>query len=245
MTSEVLLLELEALFLSVTEPLTVGQILEYLELPKSNRPVILKAIHQLQIFYQTRSMELVEVLVKQTKAYMFKSRHAYNKGVYNYHKLKPKNLSKAALEVLGIIAYKQPITKGRIQWVRQVDCSSAIDQLKTKELISIVGQAKELGNPFLYATTPKFLEIFGLASLNDLPVWNSVDIDYSEYNKLKKLDKYIGQASTDELKTWENLVASENTANTDKVTAIVLEKQSNNKQNTPPETQVALDIAES
>jgi segregation and condensation protein B len=78
-------------------------------------------------------------------------------------------LSQAALETLAIIAYKQPIIRADIEAIRGVAAGDMIRNLMYKGLVKIVGRAEVVGRPMLYGTTKKFLEIFGLNSLNDLP----------------------------------------------------------------------------
>ncbi|HEX5132684.1 MAG TPA: SMC-Scp complex subunit ScpB [Candidatus Krumholzibacteria bacterium] len=78
-------------------------------------------------------------------------------------------LSRAGLETLAIIAYKQPVTRAEIEVVRGVGCGSTIANLLERTLIEIVGKAKVLGAPFLYGTTQEFLEYLGLNSIKDLP----------------------------------------------------------------------------
>lgn len=78
-------------------------------------------------------------------------------------------LSRAGLETLAIIAYKQPITRAEIESIRGVGAGSVVANLMERSLIEITGKAKVLGAPFLYGTTPAFLEYLGLNSLKDLP----------------------------------------------------------------------------
>ncbi len=78
-------------------------------------------------------------------------------------------LSRAALEVLAITAYKQPVTRPEIEQLRGVDCSGPLVTLLERRLIATYGRASRPGNPFLYRTTPEFLRYFGLAGLEDLP----------------------------------------------------------------------------
>lgn len=78
-------------------------------------------------------------------------------------------LSKAAVETLAIIAYKQPLTRAHIEAIRGVACGDLLKTLLDRKLITIAGRAEELGRPLLYATSRQFLEAFGLASLKDLP----------------------------------------------------------------------------
>ena len=86
------------------------------------------------------------------------------KGVRNQAKL-----SQAALETLAIIAYRQPILRADLESIRGVACGEVLRGLMERRLVRIAGRAEELGRPMLYGTTKEFLEIFGLASLDDLP----------------------------------------------------------------------------
>jgi segregation and condensation protein B len=78
-------------------------------------------------------------------------------------------LTKAALETLAIIAYKQPILRADIEAIRGVACGETIRSLMEKHLVKIAGRAEVPGRPILYGTTKRFLELFGLNSLKDLP----------------------------------------------------------------------------
>ena len=78
-------------------------------------------------------------------------------------------LSPAALETLAIVAYKQPVLRAEIEDIRGVQCGEVVNRLREMNLVKIVGRAEDLGRPMLYGTTKRFLEVFGLASLEDLP----------------------------------------------------------------------------
>lgn len=78
-------------------------------------------------------------------------------------------LSRAAMEVLAIVAYRQPVTRAEIETIRGVGSGGVIANLMERSLIRITGKARVLGAPFLYGTTPEFLEYLGLDSLDDLP----------------------------------------------------------------------------
>lgn len=83
--------------------------------------------------------------------------------------VKEKRLSQSALEVLAIIAYKQPVTKGEIEAIRGIKCDRVIEGLAKKELIAEVGRSSGIGRPILYGTTSAFLKNFGFKDLKDLP----------------------------------------------------------------------------
>ena len=78
-------------------------------------------------------------------------------------------LTKAALETLAIIAYKQPVLRADVEAVRGCACGETIRSLMEKHLVKIAGRAEEPGRPILYGTTKRFLELFGLNSVKDLP----------------------------------------------------------------------------
>lgn len=83
--------------------------------------------------------------------------------------VKQKRLSQSALEVLAIIAYKQPVTKGEIEAIRGIKCDRVIDGLEKKELVVEVGRSSAVGRPILYGTTDVFLKNFGFKNLKELP----------------------------------------------------------------------------
>lgn len=78
-------------------------------------------------------------------------------------------LTKPAVETLAIIAYRQPITRAKLEAIRGVSCGEVLKTLLERRLITVSGRAEELGRPMLYATTRQFLDAFGLSSLRDLP----------------------------------------------------------------------------
>ena len=88
-------------------------------------------------------------------------------------------LTKAALETLAIIAYKQPILRANIEAIRGVACGETIRSLMEKHLVKIAGRAEEPGRPILYGTTKRFLELFGLNALKDLPQPESLKTEKS------------------------------------------------------------------
>ncbi len=83
-------------------------------------------------------------------------------------------LSAPALETLAVVAYRQPVVRAEIEAVRGVQCGEILRVLMERELLRIVGRADELGRPFLYGTTKKFLQVFGLRRLDQLPVIDQI-----------------------------------------------------------------------
>lgn len=83
-------------------------------------------------------------------------------------------LSRAALETLSIVAYRQPITRAEIESIRGVASGEVLRSLLERRLVTVAGRAEELGRPMLYGTTPEFLKQFGLAKIGDLPAMEGV-----------------------------------------------------------------------
>lgn len=97
--------------------------------------------------------------------------------------IKPFRLSRAALETLAIVAYRQPVTKAEIEDIRGVDSSGALRVLIERKLVKIIGKKDEPGRPFLYGTTKEFLEFFDLKSLGELPTLKDLDQIAREINE--------------------------------------------------------------
>jgi segregation and condensation protein B len=89
--------------------------------------------------------------------------------------VKQRRLSQSALEVLAIIAYKQPVTKGEIDSIRGIKCDRVVEGLEKKELIREVGRSAGIGRPILYGTTDTFLKNFGFTSLSELPEIDDIE----------------------------------------------------------------------
>ncbi|MGB2692303.1 MAG: SMC-Scp complex subunit ScpB [Thermodesulfobacteriota bacterium] len=108
--------------------------------------------------------------------FQFRTDPRYSEDISNYNKkVKKFRLSRAALEVTAIIAYKQPVTKVEIEAIRGVDSSGVVNVLMERRVIEIKGRKEVIGKPFLYGTTSEFLEVFGLKTLNDLPTLKELD----------------------------------------------------------------------
>jgi segregation and condensation protein B len=78
-------------------------------------------------------------------------------------------LSAPALETLAVVAYRQPVVRAEVEAIRGVDCGEILRQLMDRDLVRTAGRGEELGRPYLYATTKRFLQVFGLRHLDDLP----------------------------------------------------------------------------
>ena len=126
------------------------------------------------------------VVVEVSGGYQFRTRPEHAEAVLRYQRAKPLKLSRAALEVLTIVAYRQPVTKVTIDKIRGVDSSGTLGALLERELVRIVGREEGPGRPFLYGTTERFLEVFSLRSLDELP----------PLRELKELDAHADPSET-------------------------------------------------
>lgn len=182
---------IEALVFATDSPITRGDIHECLEqtfeTPFSDEDVN-EAIGQVEARYAQEdfAIELVEI----SGGFQFMTKGAYHGVIASWLKLTTKKrLSKAALETLSIIAYKQPVSKSECEAIRGVSCDYSLQKLLEKELVSIVGRSEGPGRPLLYGTSPKFMDYFGLKDLADLP----------RPKDFKSPDSEIGEVSVEEL----------------------------------------------
>ncbi len=160
---------LEALLFAAGEPLSVSRLAELMEL---ERPALWQLLEELKEIYALpeRGLMLREVaegiqLVTKPDYFPLLSRLGKNKEV---------RLSNAALETLAIVAYKQPVTRSEMEDIRGVSVDGVVNTLLDLGLICEAGRKQALGKPLLYATTAKFLEIFGLKDLASLPGLESI-----------------------------------------------------------------------
>ena len=125
-----------------------------------------------------RSFAIREV----ANGFQFYTKTEYSPWIKKFKKIRPARLSPATLETMAIIAYKQPITRAEIEDVRGVDAGGILRALLEKSLIKIIGKKDVPGKPLIYSTTPKFLTMFGLKGLKDLPTLE--DISQVDVNTL-------------------------------------------------------------
>jgi len=157
---------LEALLFSTHHPLTAGRLGELLDLD-GTKPVraSVKALNK-QYEDAGRSFRVEQV----AGGYQLLTLPEFGEHLKKLHQREADaKLTKAALETLAIIAYKQPILRADVEAIRGVACGETIRSLMEKHLVKIAGRAEEPGRPILYGTTKRFLELFGLNSLKDLP----------------------------------------------------------------------------
>jgi segregation and condensation protein B len=156
---------LETALLTSQEALSVAELCKLFD-GEVGADVVRRLLEDLRADWQGRGVELVSV----ASGWRFQARVEFQKYLDRLDPQKPPRYSRAVLETLAIIAYRQPVTRGDIENIRGVSVSSAI--LKTLEArgwVDVVGHREVPGRPGLYATTRKFLDDLGLRSLEELP----------------------------------------------------------------------------
>jgi len=113
----------------------------------------------------------------------------YMPWISNLYQSEPDRLTGPSLETLAIIAYKQPVTRAEIERVRGVNVGGVLKTLLEKDLIQVKGRKDAVGKPLIYGTTGKFLELFGLNSLDDLPALRDFSEEDLDYGKLQDQDQ--------------------------------------------------------
>lgn len=157
---------IEALLFSANEPLSARRLRELLGLDDARVARRLTEELREEFAAAGRGFQIEEV----AGGYRMFSNPAYAPQVEGLRRAERRaKLSQAALETLAIIAYKQPIHRADIEAIRGVAADAVLRNLQDAGLVRVVGRADILGRPFLYGTTRRFLEFFGLNSLADLP----------------------------------------------------------------------------
>lgn len=165
-----------ALFAAAGEPLSLDRLQRlFPEDTQPTRDEILAALHTLDEACRERSIELKQI----ERGFRFQTREHYAGFIARLHEERPPRYSRATLETLAIIAYRQPVTRAEIEEIRGVSVSSEIIKtLLGREWIREVGKREVPGRPTLYGTTREFLGHFNLRSLDELPPLSALrDID--------------------------------------------------------------------
>lgn len=153
----------ESLLFVAGEPVSVGQMARTLELPADT---VEAALEELVVQCRARGIRVQ----RHGDQVQLVSAPEASRAVARFLGVQASSrLSSAALEVLAIIAYRQPLTRAQIDAIRGVDSSGTMRLLLSRDLIAEAGRLEAVGRPILYTTTPAFLQQFGLSSLKDLP----------------------------------------------------------------------------
>ncbi len=183
----------EAILFAADTPLSAGLIAEALAItdetivPEEWARLIVDEL-KAQYLAEERGFAVVEI----AGGFELRTRAIFSDYVRHLYKKPPVRLSRAALEVLSIVAYRQPCTRAQVEDVRGVDCSGMLRKLAEKELVKVIGKADEVGRPLLYGTSPKFLEFFGLSALTDLPTLREyTELTEEHIVKVQALDETL------------------------------------------------------
>lgn len=193
---------IEALLFASPEPLTIARIRSIV--PGLEKQQVVEAINSLRQEYagESRSFQIVEI----GGGFQLTTKPDYAVWVGKlFEERSRQKLSRAALETLAIIAYKQPVMRSTIESIRGVNVDGVLRTLMERDLVRIVGRGEGPGRPLLFGTTRQFLIRFGLNRLSDLP----------KIEEIEELIASSGQAQADQPTTVDDEVASDKTTSTD------------------------------
>ena len=197
---------LEAIVFAAGGPLSLNDIRKVYErvgaeLPEAERAALIaevkEAIKDLKAAWAdadgVRGFQLIEV----AEGLTFRTNARYGAVLRAMREQRPVRLSKAALETLAIIAYRQPVTKPEMDQIRGVDCTATLHLLLERDLVQMIGKREEPGLPILYGTSKEFLSFFNMGNLAQLPTLH-------EYHELsdesqQELDEFETQLSLKDL----------------------------------------------
>jgi segregation and condensation protein B len=161
----------EALIFVSDTPLSLGKIMEIIgDVEKEHIEGVVRGIEK---DYRERNGGIY--LSEVAGGFQFRTKEKCAPWIRQLKAIRPKTLSQAALETIAVIAYRQPVMKSEIEMVRGVDVSGILRGLMEKNLVRIVGRKDVPGRPMIYGTTKRFLEVFGLKDLSDLPTLKELE----------------------------------------------------------------------
>ena len=170
---------IESLIFSSPNPISLKQIRDFFSSEDLSELSLQNIINEIQISYENSGVQLVKV----SSGYRFQVSEDCNEWVSNFYPEKPQKYSRALMETLALIIYRQPITRTEIEAVRGVGVSgNIIKTLLEREWIKILGYKDAPGKPAIFGTTKEFLNSHNLVSLNQLPKLD----DISEFSELEK-----------------------------------------------------------
>ena len=155
----------EAVILASPEPIAAQRIASLI--PYCNPTQVRALVKELNEEYreQRRAFEIWEI----AGGYQMRSLAEFSPYLKQIQKTRPLRLSPASLETLSVVAYRQPVTRAEIEQIRGVDAGAVLRGLLDRKLLRIAGHREVAGRPIVYATSRRFLEVFGLVRLGDLP----------------------------------------------------------------------------
>ena len=174
---------IEVALLTNNQPLSIDDFQKMFD-KNIERSTIRMLLDEIKQDWQDGSLELIQV----AHGYRFQSKLEYSEFLKKLNPDRVPKYSRAVLEVLAIIAYRQPVTRGDIEKIRGVSLNpNSLKQLIEREWVDIIGQKEVPGRPSLYATTKYFLDDFGLKSLSQLPEFK--DLEHSTLNPIIEKDQ--------------------------------------------------------
>lgn len=162
---------IESLIFVIGEPVSLDRLKRVLAPAATDE--IRQALRELMAEYEERAGGFV--LREVAGGYQFRTRPEYNQWIKLLLRPRTPRLSKAALETLAVIAYKQPIIRSDVEHIRGVDCGGVLRALLERSLIRVLGRKEIPGRPLIYGTTKHFLEVFDLKDLKDLPTPREIE----------------------------------------------------------------------
>ena len=191
---------LEALLFVSDRPLEIKDLARAAKIDKKR---VEELVEEIRHDYQNRGVRLDEV----GDGFAFRSNPAYSEYVRGYLSLRPVRLSRAQLETLSIVAYRQPITRPEVDDIRGVDAGPVLKGLLERDLVRIIGKKDEPGRPMLYGTTQTFLQVFSLKSLRDLPTLR----EFTELNdeSRKTFEEELGEEAPEGPISFEDAMAAD------------------------------------
>ena len=207
MTQEQLQPILEAILFAADSPVKLSQLVPLFEEEGIDKEGVETCLEQIRLKYSQGEDFGFELRTAQG-GYLFYTKTKYANWIRKYLQRKPLRLGKSSLEVLAIIAYKQPITRAEIDSVRGIDSSHIVRSLIERGLVRMAGKADVPGKPVQYATTDKFLEILSLKSLSELPPLSELkelEGDTASLDKMEaNLEKFVDSQVTIEKRLEED-----------------------------------------
>lgn len=225
MTNEQLKLIIEGAILAAGEPLTVDRIRELFldegdECPSvADLKIVLEEMKQ---DCESRCMELKEV----ASGFSYQVKAEYSKWVKRLWQEKAPRYSRALMETLAVMAYRQPVTRADIEDIRGVSVSSnIIKTLLEREWIKVVGQREIPGRPSVYATTKQFLDYFNLKSLEELPLLpEPKDLEQvAQQLEQQLMPEQMGEVATEEMQVESEVMAEEMTEEQEVIAVAAME----------------------
>ena len=162
---------IESLLFVADEPLSIDRFKNLIGQAETKE--IRLALEELGADYEARQGGFY--LNQVAGGYQIRTRSEYTEWIKRLLQPKPLRLSKAALETLAIIAYKQPVIRSDVEHIRGVDCGGVLRVLLERKFIRVLGRKEIPGRPLIYATTKHFLEVFDLKNLKDLPTPKEIE----------------------------------------------------------------------